>query len=237
MIRLIVYDLDGTLIDSRRDIANAVNWTLQELDLGGLPIERVSAFVGNGVKNLMRQALEEVGAGPRACPENGSSQGVRQPRGVAPTVLERSIKLFRRRYEEHLLEDTHLYPSVRKVLEFFKARLQAVMTNKPEDFSLKILRGLGIDFYFFRVLGGDRGFPKKPAPEPLFEILRSAGVSSEEALLVGDSATDVETGRNAGVKTVAVTYGFGSRSEIEKSKPYAILNDLTELIECPLLKT
>lgn len=220
MIRLIIYDLDGTLIDSRLDIADAVNWTLKELGLGGLPVERVSSFVGNGVKNLMRRALEE---------------GVRPEDRVSPS-LERSIKLFRRRYAEHLLDQTCLYPSVRKVLEFFKDRKQAVITNKPEDFSRKILQGLGIDSYFFRVLGGDQGFPKKPAPEAVLEILGSVQVSPHEAVFVGDSATDVETGRNAGVKTLAVSYGFGSREEIEASQPDLILDDLEELLSCPLLK-
>ncbi len=218
MIRLLVYDLDGTLIDSRLDIANAVNGALKELGLRELPSERVSGFVGSGVRNLMQQALKEA-ASERLPP------------------LEPAIKLFRRRYGEHLLEHTRLYPAVRKVLEFFKPRLQAVITNKPQDFSDEILQGLGINSYFFQVVGGDGKFPKKPAPEPLLHIINSAGVLAEETLLIGDSATDVETGRNAGVKTLAVTYGFGSRSEIEKSKPYAILNDLTEIFECPLLKT
>jgi phosphoglycolate phosphatase len=217
MIRLLLYDLDGTLIDSRLDISNSVNWTLQELGFTPLPVERVSDFVGNGVVNLMRKALEEIGA--------------RNDR-----LLERSIKLFRRRYGEHLLDQTRLYPSVRKVLEFFKDRKQAVLTNKPEAFSHTILRGLGIDSFFFKVVGGDQGFPKKPAPEPVLEILSAAGVSRGEAILVVDSATDVETGRNAGVKSVAVTYGFGRVEEIQKSQPDLILNDLEELTRCPLLR-
>ena len=217
MIKLIIYDLDGTLIDSRLDIANAVNWTLQELGVGPLPIERISSFVGNGVQNLIRRSLQEIKAEP------------------LPS-LERPIKLFRRRYGEHLLEHTRLYPAVRKVLEFYKDRKQAVITNKPEEFSLQILRELGVDSYFFKVIGGDKGFPRKPAPEPVHEILRLAAVSQDQAVFVGDSATDVETGRNAGVKTIAVTYGFGQREEIAKAEPDLILNDLEELIQCHLLK-
>lgn len=216
MIKLIIYDLDGTLIDSRRDIANAVNWTLKELGLRELPSERIDSFVGNGVTNLMRRTLEEV--------------------GCAVPPVRRAIQLFRARYGEHLLDDTCLYPSVKKVLEFFKDRKQAVMTNKPEDFSLTILRGLAIDSYFFRVVGGDRGFPKKPAPEALLEILRESQVPSREAILVGDSAIDIKTGRNAGVKTLGVTYGFGSLEEIQRSQPDGILDDLEELIQCRLLK-
>ena len=218
-IHLIIYDLDGTLIDSRRDIVNAVNWTLSELGLKELAAKQISSFVGNGVTNLMRQALEAVEV-PRTAP-----------------FLERSIKIFRKRYGEHLLDETSLYPSVRQVLEFFKDRKQAVITNKPEEFSLTILKGLGIDSYFFKVVGGDRGFPKKPDPAAVFDILSLARISPEETLLVGDSATDIQTGRNAGVRTAAVTYGFGKRPEIETARPDFLLEGLEELTRCPLLKS
>lgn len=217
MIRLIIYDLDGTLINSRKDIVTSVNWTLKELDFKELPTEQISSFVGSGAANLMRQSLQKIS------PE-------------ALQHLDRSIKLFRRYYGEHLLDQTQLYPSVRKVLEFFNDRLQSVITNKPQDFSVTILKGLGIDHFFFKVMGGDQGFPKKPHPATLLEILKAAQVKSEEAMLVGDSATDIETGRNAGVKVVAVTYGFGSPDEIQAAQPESILNDLEELIECRLLK-
>ena len=218
MNKLIVYDLDGTLIDSRRDISDAVNWTLKALGFSGLPSDQIGTFVGSGVKNLMQQALKEV------CPSGGK------------LPLERAIKLFRCRYGEHLLDQTCLYPSARKVLEFFKNRLQAVITNKPEGFSLTILKGLGVSHYFYKVIGGDSGFPKKPAPDALIEILKQMNIESHEAVLVGDSGIDVETGRNAGVKTIAVTYGFEKKDEIENSKADFTLNHLEELITCPLLQ-
>lgn len=233
MIQLIIYDLDGTLIDSRRDIADAVNWTLKELGLGELPSDKVSSFVGSGVTNLMRQSLADsdlISPHPPLSPRGG--EGLLGEGGVSDSTLKRAIKLFRRRYSEHLLDQTKLYPSVRKVLEFFKDRKQAVVTNKPENFSLQILEGLGIRPYFFRVFGGDTGFSKKPAPEGLLEILRAARVGPEASVLVGDSAVDIETGRNAGVQTFAVTYGFGKREEIEKAGPDRILTDLEELISC-----
>ena len=218
MIKLIVYDLDGTLIDSSRDIADAVNWVLQNIGLKGLPPEQIRSFVGSGVTHLMRQVLENTSSPAPA------------------SLLDRSIRLFRRRYAEHLLDQTVLYPSVRKVLEFFKDRRQAVVTNKPHEFSLQILKGLGVDSYFCEVIGGDQGFPKKPAPEVLLEILRRTSVLPQESVFVGDSAIDVETGQKAGVKTLAVTYGFGKREEIEASRPSLLLEDLEELIPCPLLK-
>jgi len=232
MIKLIIYDLDGTLIDSRRDISDAVNWTLRELGFSELPMDEVSSFVGSGVKNLMEQALVKAGAGE----EKGDSPLKRGQSPVSSPVLKRSIKLFRRRYREHLLDQTCLYPSVRKVLEFFKKRRQAVSTNKPEDLTLAILKGLGVQTYFCQVRGGDQGFPKKPAPDTVMDILKKAGVTGDEAVLVGDSAIDIETGRNARVKTVAVTYGFGKPGEIRDSKPDWVLNDLEELITCPFLQ-
>jgi len=224
--QLILYDLDGTLIDSRRDIADAVNWTLREIGFGELPADRISGFIGNGVKNLMQHALGGVTGSARLKPGTPSNA----------SLLERSIKLFRARYGGHLLEHTRLYPSVPKVLECFRNRKQAVITNKPEDFSLTILKGLGVESYFFQVVGGDRGFPKKPAPEGVLEILKQGGVAPSEAVLVGDSATDIETARNAKISVVAVTYGFGKREEIESAKPDEIVEDLEELIKCPLLQ-
>ena len=225
MIRLIIYDLDGTLIDSRRDIAEAVNGTLEEFGLPLLTLDEVSSFVGSGVRNLMTQALE-------AC----SLLLNKREGACALPAVDRTIKVFRRLYAEHLLDHTCLYPWVPGVLERFKDRMQAVVTNKPEDLSRTILKGLGVDRYFCELVGGDAGFPKKPVPEPLLEILRRAAVKPEEAVLVGDSAIDIETGRNAGVTTFAVTYGFGRRREIESARPDYILKDLEELIRCPLLQ-
>lgn len=216
MVKLIIYDLDGTLIDSRHDIANAVNGTLTELGLAELSVEQISSFVGNGVTPLMRRALWEAGA-QHAVP-----------------LLERSIKLFRCRYSEHLLDNTRLYPSVPGVLEFFRQREQAVVTNKPEEFSLAILKGLGIDSYFLRIIGGDCGFPKKPDPGAVLTLMHQGGILPGETLLVGDSAMDVETGKNASVYTAAVTYGFGSRAEIENSHPHFLLDDLAELTQLSL---
>lgn len=227
MIKLIIYDLDGTLIDSRLDIAEAVNWTLQEIGLKELPVEQISNFVGNGVTHLMRQALQEA-LDPDKTIEEANE---------APWALGRSIKLFRRRYGDRLLKHTALYPSVRKVLEFFTDRKQAVITNKPEEFSMRILKGLHIDSYFIQILGGDQGFPKKPSPETVLELLRATEIPNQEAVLVGDSATDIETGKNAGIHTIAVTYGFGRRPDIEQSDPELILDDLEELTRCPLLRT
>ena len=221
MIKLLIYDLDGTLIDSKRDIANAVNWTLKELGLKTLSVNQISSFVGNGVLHLMQSVLGEASGGTK--------------RSDFDLVLKRSVQLYRTRYANHLVDETTLYPSVQEVLEHFKNFRQAVITNKPEEFSREILKRLGISAYFFRILGGDQGWAKKPAPEPVLDVVRSAGALPRETVLIGDSLIDIQTGKNARIKTVAVTYGFGSLKEIKEGQPDWILGHLSELIRCPLL--
>ncbi|MBI4372532.1 MAG: HAD-IA family hydrolase [Candidatus Omnitrophica bacterium] len=224
MIKLLIYDLDGTLIDSRRDIANAVNWALKELGLKEIQMEKIISFVGRGVTDLMRNVLTETLGG------EGSAGATH-----ASPLLRRSIKLYRGRYAEHLLDETQLFPSVRAVLEHFKGRKQGVITNKPAGFSQEILLRLGVEAYFFRMIGGDQEFAKKPSPEPVFEMMKSAQVSSDETVLIGDSTIDIETARNAKVKVIAAAYGFENKAGLENLRPDFMVNDFSELIQCPLL--
>ncbi|MBI1977572.1 MAG: HAD-IA family hydrolase [Candidatus Omnitrophica bacterium] len=220
MIKLLIYDLDGTLIDSCQDIASCVNRTLGELGFRALPVEIISSYVGKGVRSLMTSVL---------------STGLSHAKIPEDKMIDRAIKLYKGYYAKHLLDETKLFPSVQAVLEHFKDRKQAVMTNKPEAFSHTILRGLGVDHYFFRLLGGDSGFPKKPAPEPILHLIELVRVSPQEAVLIGDSEIDVETGKRAGIRTVAVTYGFSSKPIIEQAKPDFIYSDLNEIVDCPIL--
>ena len=221
-IQLLIYDLDGTLIDSRWDIANSVNWALKEMGFSELPLAQITSFVGSGVTHLMRSVLT-VALNQKASRSD-----------KVEDFLERSVQLYKSRYREHLLDETKLYPGVQRALEHFKNRKQAVITNKPEIFSRQILKGLGVDSYFFRLIGGDQEFAKKPSPEPVLEIMRSAQVEAGETIFIGDSAIDIETARNAGIKVIAVTHGFGGRAEIEKAAPDFILDDFSGLIKCHL---
>ncbi len=225
MIKLLIYDLDGTLIDSSRDIATAVNAALKEMNLPELSVKKISSFVSSGVMNLMNGVLKEALRRQKTPDESVQMD----------SLLKRSIQLYRMHYAKHLLDETELYPSVRTVLEYFKNRKQAIITNKPEEFSNKILSSLKIDSYFFKVIGADQKFPKKPAPESVLEIIKLARVDLNETIFIGDSSIDIETGRNAKIKTVAVTYGFSSREEIKRLNPDLVVDNLAELIKYSLL--
>ncbi len=220
MIKLIIYDLDGTLIDSSKDISNSINWMLNELGFASLPEPLIRNHVGSGVVYLIKNVLNEVS--PDFLKQDG--------------ILEKATKLYRGRYSDHLLDETKLYPHVPAVLDFFKNRKQAVLTNKTEDFSRRILKGLQVDQFFFDVVGGDRTPSKKPAPDSVLKLIEAAGVRAGETVLIGDSTIDVQTAKNAAVHSVAVTYGFNSRREIELCQPDRILDEFNALIHCDLMK-
>jgi len=214
MIKLLIYDLDGTLIDSMDDIANAVNAALNVLGLASLPKDLICKFVGGGVRPLITQVLMRAG-------------------GRAERVDE-AVVFYQDFYSKHLLDHTRLYPSAKQVFEYFKNRKQGIVTNKPQAFSEIILKDLGIDTYFFRVIGGDQKFQKKPSSEGVSDIMASAGAQKDEAVLIGDSVVDVEAGKNAGIKTIGAAYGFGEPEEIKASHPDFIINQLIELKDIPL---
>ena len=207
--RLVVFDLDGTLVDSSRDLATAVNATLAQVAPGAepLPLETVRAFVGDGAGVLVARTLARVGL-------------TLTPEQVLPVFLEC--------YASCLLESTVLYPSVREALDLLRPRLLAVLTNKPGDMSRAILAGLGVADCFFRIYGGGDLATRKPDPGGLHRLLEEAGVTAGEAVLVGDSAVDVRTGRAAGVRTVGVTYGLDPVG-LQNERPDYLLSDLRGL--------
>ena len=187
--RLLVFDLDGTLVDSKEDLANAVNVALESFDFPPLPHPTIYSYVGDGASALIGRALP-----PRKA-------------GLLPEVLDRFLAYYRR----HLLDTTRAYPGVTGELRKWAGIYRmAVLTNKGVEMTREILSGLSLDGYFFEVLGGDSFRTKKPDPEGLLHILREAGVEAEDAIMVGDSANDVRAGRAAGTVTCGVTYGLGA---------------------------
>ena len=174
-ISLIVYDFDGTLVDTLFDIADAVNLSLSELGLRVLSRETIRTYVGKGVERLMGQAINGTGC----------------------FDLALAVKLFRKHYSENLINQTNFYPSGREILDHFCDKKQAICSNKPEEFVRHILASLGSLDYFDAILGGDSLKSKKPDPEGLFHLLDCFQCPPEQAVLIGDSPVDIETGKRA----------------------------------------
>ncbi len=190
---LIIFDLDGTLIDSRHDLANAVNATLGYMGREPLTNERVYSYVGNGAPVLVRRALGE---------------------GATDAEVAKALEFFLAFYADHDLDYTRLYPGVRETLDRLRdaGKRMAVLTNKPVRMSRHIVDGLGVAPYFFQVYGGNSFETKKPDPMGVEALRKEAGAARETSLMVGDSSVDVLTARNAGIPCCCVTYGFQPES-------------------------
>ena len=187
---LIVFDLDGTLIDSRRDLADAANALIVERGGAPLAVDDITKMVGEGAALLVRRAL----------------RAARIERDDLDAALARFLEL----YDERLLVHTRLYDGTREMLETLGPRATlAVLTNKPQRPTEDILAGLEIASFFTRVVGGDTSFGRKPDPSGLNDLMRSTGVPAAETMMVGDSAIDLRTARAAGVRCCLVRYGFG----------------------------
>jgi phosphoglycolate phosphatase len=206
-VRALIFDLDGTLIDSKLDLALAVNATLQHMQRAALPHERVYGYVGQGAPRLIEQAL-----GP----------------GATPGECRQGLAHFLAYYREHMLDNTVTYPGVREGLVALENLPMAVLTNKPVRFSEQILEGLGLSGYFRFVYGGNSFETKKPDPAGVAVLLRDFGAAPREAMLVGDSEVDVQTARNAGTWACGVTYGLGSE-RLAQYPPDLLLDSLEEL--------
>jgi phosphoglycolate phosphatase len=189
-IRALIFDLDGTLIDSERDLVDATNAMLRELRCAELPPATISSYIGHGAAKLCASAL-----GPGATAEQQAE----------------GLQIFLRHYAAHKLDYTRGYPGVPEALKSFsQANIpMAVLTNKPAKISMQILEGLGIARYFSVVYGGDSFPAKKPDPAGVHKILEQFKVAAADTLFIGDSEVDVQTARNAGTIAVTVNYGFG----------------------------
>lgn len=210
-MKLLIFDLDGTLIDSKRDLVNSVNATREFMDLAPLPEDLVSSYVGNGAPVLIQRSL-----GPEATEED----------------VTRGLEYFLRYYREHMLDYTVLYPHVREALdEFREARVQmAVLTNKPVRISEAICAGLGLGSHFFRIYGGNSFEQKKPHPIGIEKLVEESGTARDATMMIGDSAVDIRTARNAGVKACGVTYGLQPDS-LKSEPPDLLVDRMTDLIE------
>jgi phosphoglycolate phosphatase len=211
---LIIFDLDGTLIDSSRDLAISVNAMRDHLGLAPLKPALIHSYVGNGAAMLVKRSL-----GSHANDE----------------ISERALAYFLKYYRAHALQHTRCYDGIPELLRelFDEGHKLAVLTNKPAKISIDIVVGLGIGQYFFRIYGGDSLFAKKPDPEGIRLLREEANEPPGNTLMVGDSAVDVQTARNAGVRCCGVNWGIQPES-FELNPPDFLIQSPRELVSLPL---
>lgn len=191
-LRLVVFDLDGTLIDSRRDLADSANALIAECGGQQLPVETIAAMVGEGAALLVRRLIKASGI---------------------DVDLHQALPRFLELYDERLLVHTRLYDGTREMLERLAGVAPlAILTNKPQRPSERILDGLDIAPMFRWIVGGDTPHGRKPDPAGLAHVIAAAGVGAQETLMVGDSAIDLRTARAAGTRVCLASYGFGFRT-------------------------
>jgi phosphoglycolate phosphatase len=208
LIRALVFDLDGTLLDTKLDLVNSVNAMLRETRRPEQPADLVASYVGHGAPQLIARVL-----------------------GADRTEQERqqALAVFLKHYDEQKLNLTRPYPGVVEGLRALAGYPMAVLTNKPARLSVEILEGLGLTHFFRAIYGGDSFQRKKPDPKGALSIVKELGASPAGAAMIGDSDVDIQTARNAGMLAVAVKYGFGQHNP--RSCPADVyISSLTELV-------
>jgi phosphoglycolate phosphatase len=216
-LRLLVFDLDGTLIDSRLDLIHSVNATLRHIGRPELDGDIIASYVGDGAPALVRRALGDT--------DNDDG-----------TLLRSALEYFLGYYRLHKLDHTTVYDGIAETLATLSAstnglpRRMAVLSNKPVNPSRDIVRALGLADFFIGVYGGNSFTTKKPDPLGVRAILEETGVAADEALMIGDSSIDVLTGRNAGLWTCGVLYGFAPQT-LEEVLPDVLVESPRELGE------
>jgi phosphoglycolate phosphatase len=215
-IRFVIFDLDGTLIDSRLDLVHSVNAALRHIERPELPEDVIASYVGDGAPVLIQRAL-------------GAEANDQE-------LAKRGLSFFLSYYREHKLDHTTVYAGIPEALAVIQnasngnRREMAVLTNKPVVPSRQIVEALGLGGFFRQIYGGNSFASKKPDPEGARRLLQEAGVRPEETVIVGDSHVDAETGRNAGLWTVGVTYGFAPHT-LDSCPPDVVVDRPDELAE------
>jgi phosphoglycolate phosphatase len=215
-ILLVIFDLDGTLIDSRLDLVHSVNAALRHIGRPELPEHVIASYVGDGAQILIQRAL-------------GGEQ-------VDEAIVRQGLEFFLTYYRAHKLDHTTVYEGIIDALAVIERpvsgqrRKLAVLTNKPVIPSRAIIEALRMKKFFLQIYGGNSFATKKPDPEGARKLLEECRVRAEHAVIIGDSHTDVETGHNAGIRTVGVTYGFAPQS-LADAKPDVIVDHPRELME------
>jgi phosphoglycolate phosphatase len=205
--QLLIFDLDGTLADTRADLATGINLMRAYYGLPPIGMEIIESYVGDGIRKLVERSL----------------QG-------ADVDFEEALALNKQFYAEHMLDETALYPGVEAGLKKLATagHALAVLSNKPGDPSRTILNHLGIGGLFFRIIGGGDVPKLKPVPDGIFALMEESGISAENVWMLGDHHTDLEVAHNAGVKSGFVTYGIGHPGEFTANQTWHGFEELVE---------
>lgn len=224
-LKLLVFDLDGTLIDSAQDLCNSVNATLREINLHGLPDRTIAAFVGNGAPLLVRRSIAMASNVPTDA--------------VDEALFTRAYEFFLQYYREHKLDYTTLYEGVLEALRALKQlhdqpgspqRTMAVLTNKPVRPARGICEGLGLAGYFLHIYGGNSFPTKKPDPAGILSLMEETGARPDETVMIGDSKVDMQTARNAGAWALGCSFGYAPH-DMEQAPPDVLVDSASEWTE------
>jgi phosphoglycolate phosphatase len=193
-IKMIIFDLDGTLIDSSVDISHAINYATEGTGISPVTVQETITLIGEGISRLFEKLIEKE---------------------KIAADKELLVARFMEHYSAHLMDNTNLYPGVKEALESLAGYRKVVITNKRQGASAKILDVLGIAKYFDLIVGSDTTPERKPSPVPIHYALSMFDIKPGDAVIVGDSNFDVEAGKAAGIGTIAVTYGYRPRSALQ----------------------
>jgi len=208
-IKLLIFDLDGTLIDSKIDISNAINKTLIRSELTPIDPDKIWGYLGDGARYLVDRCF--------------ASHGVKTP--------DDATAFFINDYKSSCLENTFTYTGIRKLLGNLVKFKKAVLSNKLHEITFSICKELGIDPFFDLILGRSDELKKKPSPAGIIRILEKLKIKASQALIIGDTKIDLEAGKRAGIKRVAVTWGVHSKTELIEGKPDYLVHSVSELSE------
>lgn len=196
-IEMLVFDLDGTLIDSKHDIANAVNWTLKKYGAEAFPESYIETFVRTSVRPLIEEALSKIGN----------------------LSIDQAFADFKQYYFDHLCDHTVLFPGILDVLEYYAAKPKVILTNKSNMFLPKTMKELGLGSHFKQFFGKDSFPTQKPDAGPLRAISEQFNVDLEKIVMIGDTDVDIMAGKNAKTRTCAVMYGYGDKEVLRNLGP------------------
>jgi phosphoglycolate phosphatase len=211
-LQAVLFDLDGTLIDSRLDIAAAANTARARYGLPALPLQTVLGYIGRGVDHLLRCSLGDAATDER---------------------MKGGLEALMDYYAHHLVDHTTVYPGVRPFLDLLQARgiPMGVVSNKPHSLTLRALKELNLEGHFGAALGADATERKKPHPEPLLTALKTLGAEPGNSVMIGDSSVDAQAGRAAGMAVGLVAHGFTHRSELEKEEADWVVDKMEEFTD------